>query len=265
MARIFITGSADGLGRLAASRLVAAGHRVVVHARGTQRAAEAMAAVPGAEAAVAGDLSSIAQTRAVADQVNALAGAKGRFDAIIHNAGVGYRERQRNATVDGLPQVFAVNTLAPYLLTALIHPPRRLVYLSSGLHRSGDASLRDLEWQERSWSGGQAYADSKLHDAIIACAVARRWPAVRSNALEPGWVPTKMGGRGAPDDLQAGVTTQCWLAVSEEPAALVSGEYFYHQQLREPLAAVRDAGLQERLLEACARLSGVRFPDAMPG
>lgn len=257
MARLFITGSADGLGKLAAQRLVAAGHRVVLHARNAQRAAEAMAAVPGAEAALAGDLSSIAQARLVAEQVNAL----GRFDAVIHNAGVGYRERQRNATVDGLPLVFAVNTLAPYLLTALIETPLRLVYLSSALHRSGDASLNDLEWRERAWSGGQAYADSKLHDALIAGAAARRWPAVRSNALEPGWVPTKMGGKGAPDDLEAGAVTQCWLAVSDEPAALVSGQYFYHQQLREPLAAVRDIAVQDRLIEACARLSGVQFPD----
>ena len=260
MARIFITGSADGLGQLAARRLVAEGHRVVVHGRNAQRAADAMAAVPGAEAAVAGDLASMAETRAVADQVNALAEAAGRFDAVIHNAGVGYRERQRHATVDGLPLVFAVNTMAPYLLTALIDRPRRLVYLSSGLHRSGDASLEDLEWRERAWSGGQAYADSKLHDALLAFAAARHWPAVRSNALEPGWVPTKMGGKGAPDDLDAGAATQCWLAVSDDPAAAVSGEYFYHQQLREPLAAVRDAAVQERLLEACARLSGVSFP-----
>jgi NAD(P)-dependent dehydrogenase (short-subunit alcohol dehydrogenase family) len=256
MARIFITGSADGLGRLAASRLVAEGHRVVVHARNAQRAAEAMAAVPGAESAVAGDLSSLAQTRAVAEQVNKM----GRFDAVIHNAGVGYRERQRNATEDGLPLVLAVNTLAPYLLTALIDTPQRLIYLSSGLHRSGDASLHALDWRERAWSGGQAYADSKLHDALIAFAAARHWPAVHSNALEPGWVATKMGGRGAPDDLTAGATTQCWLAVSEEPAAQVSGEYFYHQQLREPLPAVRDVAVQERLLQACAQLSGVKWP-----
>jgi NAD(P)-dependent dehydrogenase (short-subunit alcohol dehydrogenase family) len=260
MARIFITGSADGLGKLAAARLVAEGHRVVLHGRTAQRAAEAMAAVPGAESALAGDLSSMAQTRALADQVNAIGNVMGRFDAVIHNAGVGYRERQRNATEDGLPLVFAVNTLAPYLLTAMIETPRRLVYLSSGLHRSGDASLHDLEWRDRAWSGGQAYADSKLHDALIAFAAARHWPAVRSNALEPGWVPTKMGGKGAPDDLAAGAATQCWLAVSEEAAAQVSGEYFYHQQLREPLAAVRDEAVQERLLAACARLSGVKFP-----
>src|SRR5580704_9691626 len=230
MARVFITGSSDGLGRMAAQLLVEQGHGVVLHARSKQRGKEALAAVPGAESVVIGDLSSIAQTRDVADQVNRL----GLFDAVIHNAGVGYREPRRIATEDGLPQVFAVNTLAPYILTALIRKPRRLVYLSSMLHRGGDASLKDLTWERRPWQGQQAYSDTKLHDVLLAFAVARLWPDVLSNALEPGWVATKMGGRGAPDDLEAGRRTQAWLAVSNEPNAVVTGKYFYHMQLRTP-------------------------------
>jgi NAD(P)-dependent dehydrogenase (short-subunit alcohol dehydrogenase family) len=256
MARIFITGSADGLGRMAAERLVAGGHRVVLHARNRARAGEAHAAVPGAEATVSGDLSSIADCQSIAEQVNTL----GRFDAVIHNAGVGYRERGRLETADGLPRVFATNTLAPYILTALIARPKRLVYLSSGMHRSGDASLKDLLWRERPWNGSQAYADTKLHDAILAAAVARKWPDVRSNAVEPGWVATKMGGPGAPDDLEAGAVTQAWLAVSDDPEALVSGEYFYHQRRKPPVAAVRDSKVQERLLAECARISGLALP-----
>src|SRR5579863_6408099 len=132
MARIFITGSTDGLGRTAAELLIEQGHRVVLHARNEQRAEAAMAGVPGAEAVVTGDLSSMAQTRGVAVQVNAL----GAFDAVIHNAAVGYREPRRIETEDGLSHVFAVNTMAPYLLTALIMRPGRLVYLSSLLHRT---------------------------------------------------------------------------------------------------------------------------------
>src|SRR5579863_6879172 len=144
MARVFITGSSDGLGRMAAELLIEQGHSVVLHARNEKRGKEAMAAVPQAESVVIGDLSSIAQTRGVAEQVNQL----GAFDAVIHNAGVGYREPRRIATEDGLPHVFAVNTLAPYILTALIQRPKRLVYLSSGLHQSGDTSLKDLAWNE---------------------------------------------------------------------------------------------------------------------
>src|SRR6202167_684681 len=230
MARVFITGSSDGLGQMAAQLLIEQGHSVVLQARSEQRGNDALAAVPGAESVVIGDLTSIAQTRHVAEQVNGL----GSFDTVIHNAGVGYREPRRIATVDGLPHVFAVNTLAPYILTALIQQPKRLVYLSSGLHQSGDASLKDLVWERRPWQGQQAYSDTKLHDVLLAFAIARHWPSVLSNALEPGWVATKMGGRGAPDDMDAGHRTQVWLAVSDDPAATVTEEYFYHMRTRKP-------------------------------
>jgi NAD(P)-dependent dehydrogenase (short-subunit alcohol dehydrogenase family) len=255
MSSIFITGSADGLGQMAACQLVSEGHRVVLHARSAARADEAMRAVPGAEAALVGDLSSVAQTRELALQVNRL----GHFDAVIHNAGVGYQERRRIETVDGLPHVFAINALAPYILTALIERPARLVYLSSGMHEGGDASLRDLLWQQRPWQGAAAYSDSKLYDLLLAFAVARRWPGVLSNAVHPGWVATKMGGAGAPDDLHAAPRTQAWLAVSDEPAARVTGKYFFHMKERTPNSSARDAGLQDRFIEACERISGVRM------
>jgi NAD(P)-dependent dehydrogenase (short-subunit alcohol dehydrogenase family) len=255
MARIFITGSSDGLGQMAAQLLVEQGHKVVLHARSEQRGQQALAAVPGAESVVIGDLASIAQTRNVAEQVNRLGG----FDAVIHNAAVGYQEPRRIATEDGLPHVFAINTLAPYILTALIHRPKRLVYLSSGLHQSGDASLKDLVWEQRPWRGQQAYSDSKLHDVLLAFAIARRWPGVLSNAIEPGWVPTKMGGRGAPDDLDQGHRTQVWLAASNDKDAAVTGQYFFHMRPRKPSPATRDPQLQETLIEACSRLSGVEL------
>jgi NAD(P)-dependent dehydrogenase (short-subunit alcohol dehydrogenase family) len=257
MARVFITGSADGLGRLAARLLVSEGHQVVLHARNAARARDAMGTVPGAEHAVTGDLSSIEETKAIAAQVNAL----GAFDAIIHNAAVGYRERARIATIDGLPHVFATNTLAPYILTALIKRPKRLIYLSSGMHRSGDATLRDLEWKRRGWDGSQAYADSKLHDLLLAFALARLWPDVLSNAVDPGWVPTQLGGSSAPGDLERGPETQVWLATSNDPGARVTGEYFHHKRQSDVLPAARDIKLQERLVSECARLSGVLIPE----
>jgi len=256
MARIFITGSSDGLGRMATRLLLEQGHGIVLHARNEQRGREAMSAVPGAEAVVIGDLASIAQTRGLAAQVNAL----GPFDAVIHNAGVGYREPRRIATEDGLSHVFAVNTLAPYILTALIQRPKRLVYVSSELHRRGDASLNDLTWEHRPWRGNQAYSDTKLHDVLLAFAVARRWPGTLSNALEPGWVATKMSGPRATGDLDAAHRTQAWLAVSDDPAATVTGQYFYHKQLRKPSGATQAPERQERLLAECRRLSGVDLP-----
>ena len=255
MARVFITGSSDGLGKMAGQLLAEQGHQVVLHARNEARGKEAVAAIPEAESVVIGDLSSIRQTRDVAEQVNAL----GAFDAVIHNAGVGYREPRRVATEDGLPHVFAVNTLAPYILTALIQRPKRLVYLSSMLHHHGDASLKDLAWETHPWQGQQAYSDTKLHDVLLAFAVARLWPDVLSNAVEPGWVATKMGGSAATDDLDQGHRTQVWLAVSDDPAAKVTGQYFYHMRLRTPEPSTRNVELQDKLLEACRKFSGVEL------
>jgi NAD(P)-dependent dehydrogenase (short-subunit alcohol dehydrogenase family) len=260
MSRILITGSSDGLGLMAAQILVEDGHQVTLHARNDARAADARRSLPRAEAVVIGDLSSIAETRQVAEQANAL----GKYDAVIHNAGIGYRESRRVETEDGLSHLFAINVLAPYLLTALIAPPRRLVYLSSGMHMGGTAGLDDPQWSAHRWNGSQAYSDSKLWDVVLAFAVARRWPTVLSNALEPGWVPTKMGGRGAPDDLSLAPVTQAWLAVSEDPAAMVTGQYFFHQKLRRVHSAARRADLQDALLTYCAGLTGTPLPDGAP-
>src|SRR3989441_13094494 len=201
MARIFITGSADGLGQLAARRLVALGYDVVLHGRNRDRAQRALRAVPGARTALEGDLASIEQTRELAR----LANEAGPFQAVIHNAGVYRPGARRSDTVDGLDDVFAINTLAPYLLTALIGSPRRLIYLTAGLHRGGAPDLPDLQRRQRRWDGAQAYATSKLFDIVLAFAVARLWPHVLSNAVDPGWAPTKMGGASAPGDLEQGV------------------------------------------------------------
>jgi NAD(P)-dependent dehydrogenase (short-subunit alcohol dehydrogenase family) len=258
MARILITGSSEGLGLMAAELLAEADHAVTLHARNEKRAVVAQQSLRAAENVVVGDVSSIEGMRQVADQANSL----GRFDAIIHNVGIGYREPNRVATVDGFEHVFAINVLAPYLLTALITPPDRLVYLSSGMHRSGVVDLDDLQWTRRRWSGAQAYSDSKLYDVVLAFAVANHWQSVLSNALEPGWVPTKMGGPGAPDDLSLAAVTQAWLAVSNDTEATGTGNYFYHQQLREVHPSTRSAEVQEALLDRCADLTGVALPVA---
>jgi NAD(P)-dependent dehydrogenase (short-subunit alcohol dehydrogenase family) len=256
MARVFITGSSDGLGLLAARLLIEQGHSVIAHARSEQRSEQTRTALPGADQVVIGDLSSIEQTRGLAGQVNALGGV----DAVIYNAGVGPYERRRVETADGLSHVFEIDVLAPYILTALIARPRRMVYLTSGMHRGGDPALDDPQWEHRAWRGSQAYSDAKLFDLTLALAIARRWPDVRSNAVSPGWVPTKMGGAGAPDDLVQGVLTQAWLAVSDEPAALVSGGYFFHKQPQQPHPAARSPEVQDALTDYCARLSGIALP-----
>jgi NAD(P)-dependent dehydrogenase (short-subunit alcohol dehydrogenase family) len=253
MARVFISGSADGLGKMAAELLIEQGHKVVLHARSAARADEIRTKVPGAEHIVIGDLSNIAEMKSVGDQVNKL----GRFDAVIHNAGIGYREPKLVKTIDGLPQLFAVNSLAPYILTALIKMPKRLVYLSSGMHYGAGSHLDDMLWEKRRWNGSQAYAETKFQDVLLAFAMARLFPSVKSNSLEPGWVPTKMGGAGAPDDIDKAHRTQVWLATSEEPAATVSGRYFFHQKLRDPDPGTKDIERQDLLLEMCRRVSGI--------
>lgn len=254
MARIFVTGSSDGLGRMAAQALVGEGHEVTLHARHEARGREALAAVPGAAGVLCADLASAAQVRRLAAEANAI----GVFDAVIHNAAVGYREKRRIVTEDGLPHVLAVNTLAPFTLTALMHRPRRLVYVSSELHRRGTAALDDLLWERRSWNGTQAYSDTKLHDATLAFAVARYWPDVASNALEPGWVATKMGGPRATGDLSRAHLTQVWLATAHDTG---SGGYFFHERAKSPSRAARDAAAQDALVAACERLTGVKIPS----
>lgn len=256
MARIFITGSSEGLGLMAGQLLVEQGHQVVLHARNAQRADVARRGLPGAEAVVQGDVATIAGTRALAESANRL----GRFDAVIHNVGIGYREPRRIETEDGLPHVFAINVMAPYLLTALMERPSRLVYLSSGMHHHASANLDDVLWTRRRWDGSTAYAESKLLDVVLAFAVARRWPEVASNALEPGWVPTRMGGPGAPDDMDKAHRTQAWLAVSDDAEARATGGYFHHLRHRPANVQASDASVQERLIGTCEELSDVAFP-----
>jgi NAD(P)-dependent dehydrogenase (short-subunit alcohol dehydrogenase family) len=242
MARIFITGSADGLGHLTAKALINQGHTVVLHARNAERSRDAIKKNPKAENVLTGDLSDMEETIQLAHQAN----ESGAFDTVIHNAGV-YQ-------VPG-KQIFSVNTIAPYILTCLIKKPQRLIYLSSGMHQSGRLNVEKLN------SGSISYSDSKLHVLLLCKAVARKWPKVYANAVDPGWVPTKMGGQGAPDDLQKGYETQVWLAVSNDEKAKVSGRYFFHQQERRSNSEADDVEAQEKFLDVCGKITGIKFPD----
>jgi NAD(P)-dependent dehydrogenase (short-subunit alcohol dehydrogenase family) len=247
MARILVTGSTTGIGLETARTLQGLGHDVVWHARSKERAADL-----GSDAeVVVGDLASLQQTRE-------LAGAAGHCDVVIHNAGINW-ENERRETGDGIERVFQVNVLAPYVLTALMPRPQRLVYLSSSLESGGVADLADLQYRAKPWDGRQAYSDSKLHDVALAWAVARRWPSVYSNAVDPGWVRTRLGGPYAIDDLPIGADTQVWLATGAG-GALVTGRYFKRRRVQRPNPAAGDIRYQDGLLRACADLSGVELP-----
>jgi NAD(P)-dependent dehydrogenase (short-subunit alcohol dehydrogenase family) len=239
MPRVFVTGSADGLGRATAQNLLDRGHEIVVHARSEHRLAALRDLLDHGAVPVVGDLADLDQTRDVAEQVNRL----GPMDAVIHNAGV-YTGRT----------ILPVNVVAPYLLTALVDRPQRLVYLSSGMHRGGRADLAGMDWSGRSATG--SYSDSKLFETTLAAAVARLVPSVVSNAVDPGWVPTKMGGPHAPDDLRLGSLTQEWLAVSEDADALSTGGYWHHRRLQSPHPAVHDQHFQDQLLDSLAHFTG---------
>lgn len=242
--KILVTGSADGLGRMAAESLLAAGHDLVVHARNEERATGLRPLQERGAGLVVADLADRDQVRRLAAEVAEL----GPLDAVVHNAGVWSG-----------PAVMPVNVVAPYLLTALIPLPRRLVYLSSEMHQGGRPTTSGTDWQ------GQrpgSYGDSKLFVTALTAALARRHPEVVVNAVDPGWVPTKMGGAGASDDLAQGHETQAWLASSDDAEALTSGGYWYHRQRRTPHRAVHDVAFQDELLAALARETGVEPPTA---
>jgi NAD(P)-dependent dehydrogenase (short-subunit alcohol dehydrogenase family) len=243
MARIFITGSADGLGQLAAQSLISQGHKVVLHARNEKRLLEAMNKVPEGENILIADLSNIEEIIQLAAKVNDL----GPFDAVIHNAGV-YNSSGK--------EIFTVNSLAPYILTCLIEKPKRLVYISSDMHMYGHANLKN-----KSDINQTSYSDSKLFVLMLCKAVARKWQHIHANAVHPGWIPTKMGGKGAPDDLQKGFETQVWLAVSDDAKAQVSGHYFFHKKEKPCNPEADDVALQENFLSVCKEITGVAFPE----
>ncbi|WP_326573385.1 SDR family NAD(P)-dependent oxidoreductase [Streptomyces sp. NBC_00481] len=234
MALVLVTGASSGLGRDTAEALAGQGHDVVAHVRDPAR-------LTGGgdtgwwKGVVTGDLAEVDEIRDVARQ----AAEFGRFDTVIHNAGV------LNS-----PEQVTVNTVAPYLLTALMDKPARLIYLSSSMHRTGSTDLRRLT------AGTASYDDTKLWVTALALACASRWEGTTSHAVDPGWVPTRMGGAGASDDLAAGHQTQTWLATHHDVTPHTGG-YWYHRRTQTPHSAARDEAFQARLVQALEHHTGV--------
>lgn len=255
--RVFITGSSTGLGLMSAQYLIQKGHEVLLHARTKEMTKSLFDANPKALGVVYGDLSSIEETKNLANQVNEM----GSFDAVIHNAGV-YTQGGKVITKDGYSSIFAVNVLAPYILTSLIKLPKRLVYISSDMQQGVRAKecFDDMLWEKRSYSATKEYSESKLLVSMLAFAVGRYTLDIFSNSVDPGWVPTRMGGSGATDDIKQGALTQCYLATSDDEVAKVSGKHFYHMRLRDINKDALISEYQDMLLDRCEKFSGVKYP-----
>ncbi|KXL51015.1 hypothetical protein M433DRAFT_157865 [Acidomyces richmondensis BFW] len=256
MARIFVTGSSDGIGLAAAKVLAEQGHQVFLHARNPQRAAQSREAVPAASGVLVGDISTITGTKELAEKAN----KAGPWDCVVHNAGLG-PSNSDTKTADGFASTFSVNSLAPYILTALMEKPKRLLYVSSGLHNGGDDSLQDVTWSNRPFEAFQAYSDTKLHNVMFAKYVARHWPDVQSCSLDPGWVKTKLGGFGAPGTTSAPAKTIADYANGKiNPAGEVNGLYLGVDGPKTPHKGADDSAKQDKLVKIYADLSGVKFP-----
>ncbi|KAL4744944.1 hypothetical protein BDW72DRAFT_208613 [Aspergillus terricola var. indicus] len=260
MSRILITGSTDGFGLAAARQLVQKGCTVYLHARSAPRAAEAEKACPGAAGTLIADFSSLSETKKFAQEANAL----GTFDVVIHNAGLYLGPIRKTADTQMPAQVF-VNVLAPYILTCLMNKPKRLIYISSTLHKLADPkNLDDMFWTQRDeaqWDAFKAYCDTKLQVNLVANVVAKKWKGVTSVAtIHPGWVATKLGGEQATDSLEDGVETYVKLAEGDYDQSLIAPYFEPKGKLGEQIAAAGDEGLQERAVKLLEEKTGLKIP-----
>ena len=247
MTTICLTGSTDGIGLVAARTLLAEGHRVLVHARSEERGRPVVDALTGDVDLVVGDLASLAEVRALGERLR-----QEPLDVLAHNAGVWVRDSTPSLTVDGFETTFGVNVLAPHLLTSLVagHLAGRLLWLGSGMAGSGRPKPTAL--------GGtreprQAYADSKACDVALAVGWGRRL-GLPSAAVDPGWVRTKLASAGAPGAVEDGADTLAWCCTQ---APLEQAPYWKDRAPTPVPGRLRDAGLQDALLEQCDRLAGI--------
>jgi retinol dehydrogenase 14 len=272
---VLVTGGTGGIGKATALGLAKMGAHLAIFGRDrgrTEAAAREIRAVAGGQVEVfVGDLSAQAEVRRLAGEVLQ---CLSRIDVLVNNAG-GYWNT-RHVTADGLERTFAVNHLAPFLLTGLLldrlkhSAPARVVTVSSNAHATGRIDFGDLQG-ERSYSGARAYSQSKLANVLFTYELARRQPAtcVTVNALHPGVVRTAFGAedpsgiqrlfipvmrpfmkspaRGAPTSVH----------VSSAPdLEQVTGGYFAAGRPRSSAARSYDEAAAARLWQVSAHLTG---------
>ncbi len=265
MKTILVTGSTDGIGRATALALAGQGCAVIVHGRNAARASAAARAIAAATGnrqvtPVAADFAVLAEVRALAEQVLRTCP---RLDVLINNAGIAVR--RRNTSTDGYESTFAVNHLAPFLLTNLLldrlraSAPARIVNVSSGAHSSGHIDFDDLQ-MERRFDGWQAYCNSKLANALFTCELARLLDPreVTVNFLHPGVIDTKLlhvnFGGGSP--VATGARTPVHLALAPEVAD-VSGAYFVNRRRARASSTAGDRRLAAELWRVSSELTGL--------
>ncbi|KAM5430245.1 hypothetical protein McanMca71_007274 [Microsporum canis] len=257
MARILITGSTDGFGLETARQLVQRNHTVYLHARNQQRAEDARKKCPGAAGVLIADLTSMAETRRLAEETNKI----GLFDAVILNAGLLYGPFRKTPDT-GVPAMVFINLLAPYILASLIRQPKRLIFISSILHKEANTDVADIFWFERGekeFKDFSAYCDSKFHVLLLSKAVARRLKGTSVTAVHPGYVSTKLAGPGGFNKLEDGVETYVMLAEGDYDQNL-TGVYFEpKRQMAKPLEVTEDENLQEIVVKACEDVTGLKL------
>ncbi len=272
MTFVLITGATRGIGRAAAIQLARDGAELALVGRDAERvqavAVEARAVDGGAAVHEhVADLASMAEVRALAEEVR---GRYGQIDVLANNAGALFASRK--VTVEGFEQTFALNHLAPFLLTNLLRDRLtggRVVTTSSDAHKTGQLDLDDLQYEQRSYAAMRVYGTSKLCNILFTRELARRAPELRANCFHPGVVRTGFGKNDngiwkilttvgspffrAPD---RGARSLVWLALSDQ-AATLTGEYVQDEKVLQPSGQARNEILAEGLWERSAELVGL--------
>ena len=272
---VLITGGTGGIGRAAAVGLASLGARVGVTGRDRDRAEAAAAAIvsesgnPSVDVFVA-DMSSQAEVRRLADEILA---AYPRLDVLLNNVGGFWAHR--HVTADGLEHTFALNHLAPFLLTNLLldrlvaSSPARVVTVSSGAESMGTVNFDDL-MGEQNYSGSRAYNQSKLANVMFAYELAKRLEGtgVTSTALHPGLTSTAFSAEDPAMGLlvtilrpfmkspKRGAETPVYLASSPEAEGL-TGQFFANRKVKESHKSSYDTAITGRLWQVSADLVGL--------